>query len=155
MSSKLFPALILVCLLVGCQSSAWRKVKEQNTVFSYENFLKKYPDGTYSDKAREALQFLEWEEEGKKGSEQAFREFIEKYPKSEFQGVARRLKEEAALKAVEKKQVGFFRAGSVMSVFLKFFFKRFQKLVSSSVRSFLNFINDMNFHESNGLYILS
>ncbi|MFQ5560333.1 MAG: hypothetical protein ACE5FU_07100, partial [Nitrospinota bacterium] len=102
MISKLFPVLFLLLFLSGCQYSAWKKVQEQNTVFSYENFLKKYPTGTYSDEARDAIEFLDWEDAGKQKSAAAFQKFIEKYPRSKFVGVATRLKEEADLRAAEK-----------------------------------------------------
>ena len=62
---RFFLIIILAVLLfiTGCatEERAWNKAKEENSIWSYEEFLLKYPEGDYTEKAKLVLEEIYWQ----------------------------------------------------------------------------------------------
>jgi hypothetical protein len=64
------------------EKEKYTKAKRNNTVASYTQFLKSYPSGDYSSRARELREPLWFEQSKKQNTVQAYRYFLKEYPSS-------------------------------------------------------------------------
>ena|GEM_PF-6004631 len=61
--TQLIFTLILTCFMFSCSQSpeeAFKKAENANTITSYEQFLKKFPDSQYSTQAKNMIEELRW-----------------------------------------------------------------------------------------------
>lgn len=93
-------ALLGLCLavllgLVGCsrQQSDWEKTRAANTTDSYEQFLKKYPDGEFAAQARARAKDLyeerDWQKARDTDTQEAYQAFLKQYPEGKWSDEAR------------------------------------------------------------------
>ncbi|MEW6455135.1 MAG: hypothetical protein AB1410_00275 [Acidobacteriota bacterium] len=84
----LFISLVILLLyLFGCSPSpekAFKNAKRQNTVYAYQQFIKKYPESTLVKDALKAIEKIEYEEAVEQNSVTLYENFINKYPDSEL-----------------------------------------------------------------------
>ena len=79
------PAILSV---YGCASmqSRWVEASSKNTIESFEESLKRYSEGSYSNQARDMLKKLyeqkDWKTALNMNTSDAYQEFINKYPYS-------------------------------------------------------------------------
>jgi hypothetical protein len=81
--------VVLICLLCSTtilsqSKKTWESTQSLNSVSAYEDFLKKYPKGEYSEKAKLNLQELEFINAEKINTIQVYEAFISKYGQSQF-----------------------------------------------------------------------
>jgi hypothetical protein len=86
---KLRPLLLAVLLLGACgtQDKAWELAEREDTEQGYLEFLAKYPDGEYADRARARMVKLKelrsWERAEFRDRIDNYRRFLEQYPTSD------------------------------------------------------------------------
>ncbi len=84
--------LLLVCLMVsGCKKSdqaAYEEAKQENTIDSYQNFIKNYPGSQFEEKAKQNIDLLRYSIVTKINTIQAYEDFIQDYPGSRFHSEA-------------------------------------------------------------------
>src|SRR5580658_11360181 len=91
--------LVLCALLVfglsGCsrQQSDWQKTRETNTAESYEQFLKKYPNGEFTAQAQARVKELyeerDWQKARDADTQEAYQAFLKDYPEGKWTEEAR------------------------------------------------------------------
>ena len=73
----------------------WKYAKNQNSKNEYEAFLKKYPNGKWAAKAKEALSWMDeddfWTQCRDAGTSSAFEEYLTKYPEGRYKSEAESL----------------------------------------------------------------
>jgi len=81
--TKLLVIVVLIFFIVGCASIASRysEVRGIDTIEAYEEFIQKYPDSEYANKARMQIDELSAKT---KNTIEVYREFIVRHPESEF-----------------------------------------------------------------------
>lgn len=95
-------------LLVSCATmeGSWKWSQRNNTIESYENFVKSYPDSSYITLAKIRIEDLREEkafnDAEAKNSVAAYREFIQKYPIGKFTEDARKRMTASDLEAFSK-----------------------------------------------------
>jgi len=81
--------------LGGCsrEQSDWEKAHNDNTVESYELFVKKYPNGTFTSQAQARLKELDEERDWQKARDadtvEAYQAFLKEYPEGKWTEEAR------------------------------------------------------------------
>ena len=104
------PAMLLLCLLLaacGGPDEAWELAEREDTNQGYLEFLAKYPDGDYADRARARIKELReqrsWERAQFRDRMDNYRRFLDAYPDSQNAPAARarlaELEREAAWEA--------------------------------------------------------
>jgi hypothetical protein len=89
------PLLLTCLLLVACGSpeKAWELAEREDTNQGYLEFLAKYPDGEFADRARARMQRLKleraWERAEFRDRIDNYERFLNEYPDSEFSAGAR------------------------------------------------------------------
>jgi hypothetical protein len=83
---SLFLIVIFLFALFGCSSeeSEWEKAKNENSILTFEKFLKEYPKSEKFDSANYFIQKIDFGISKQKKSTKDFNYFIKKYPKSVF-----------------------------------------------------------------------
>lgn len=84
---KVYCQLFLVIfLLVGCASpqGAWNHAQRKNSVYYYDDFIKRYPNSDLVPKAKEKIAELDWSEARKIDSIREYGAFLKKHPNSIF-----------------------------------------------------------------------
>jgi outer membrane protein assembly factor BamD (BamD/ComL family) len=78
--------LLLVIIVCSCNTIErdWNNTLTINTVDSYEEFIRKYPESDLTNDAKTKIELLEWEKALENNSFNVFSEFIGKYPESQF-----------------------------------------------------------------------
>jgi formylglycine-generating enzyme required for sulfatase activity len=77
--------LVLVTLLSGCaERNDWKKAQQTNTIESYQAFLKQYPNGKFTEKAKTTLEKAEWDKATQSKMVGDLLVYLKKYPKSSF-----------------------------------------------------------------------
>ncbi len=80
-----FCLVIPFILLSGCaENKEWKKAQRDNTIESYQAYLKQFPSGKNSTKAKLAIENLEWEKTGQSKMLGDYLIFMKKYPKSQY-----------------------------------------------------------------------
>jgi cell division protein FtsN len=93
-------AAIGLCLAVllsvgGCsrQQSDWEKTRAANTTDSYEQFLKKYPNGEFTAQAQARVKDLyeerDWQKARDADTQEAYQAFLKQYPEGKWTEEAR------------------------------------------------------------------
>ncbi|HEY1312548.1 MAG TPA: SPOR domain-containing protein [Steroidobacteraceae bacterium] len=93
-------ALLGICLavvvgLAGCsrQQSDWEKTRAANTTDSYEQFLKKYPNGEFAAqahaRAKELYEERDWQKARDTDTQDAYQAFLKQYPEGKWTEEAR------------------------------------------------------------------
>ena len=85
-------ALTLVVTIVfsGCQEAQWESAQSTNTIQAYKNFLKSYPDSSFSNEARYKLESMYFQKTIDENTIHSYRAFLDKYPQSRFAAEANR-----------------------------------------------------------------
>jgi len=88
--------LALACLqLQGCgrQETEWRRVRAEDTVAAYEDYLRRHPGGSHSEEAQGRVRSLreerEWERALRLNAPEAFQQYLGAYPEGRFAPQAR------------------------------------------------------------------
>jgi len=88
MKAKKYPWLLIIVIfaVAGCATkhSHWQKTVSENTAEAYEEFLEKYPESSYAEKAKDKIMELRYNEAVKADTIQAYQNFLESYPESRF-----------------------------------------------------------------------
>jgi cell division protein FtsN len=93
-------AVIGVCValvlgIYGCsrQQSDWEKTRAANTTDSYEQFLKKYPNGEFTAQAQARVKELyeehDWQKARDADTQEAYQAFLKQYPEGKWTEEAR------------------------------------------------------------------
>jgi len=93
-------AVVGVCLtlllgICGCsrQQSDWEKTRAANTTDSYEQFLKKYPNGEFAAQAQARVKELyeehDWQKARDADTQEAYQAFLKQYPEGKWTEEAR------------------------------------------------------------------
>jgi cell division septation protein DedD len=93
-------AILGVCMLLlfgigGCsrQQSDWEKTRAANTSDSYEQFLKKYPNGEFTAQAQARLKELyeerDWQKARDADTQEAYQAFLKQHPEGRWTEEAR------------------------------------------------------------------
>lgn len=81
--------------IYGCsrQQSDWEKTRAANTTDSYEQFLKKYPNGEFTAQAQARVKELyeerEWQKARDTDTQEAYQAFLKQYPEGKWTEEAR------------------------------------------------------------------
>lgn len=86
MSIKIYFLLFLLFVLVGCATteSVWQKAQQVNTVYAYQDFLRKYPKSEFTPEANRRIEKLTWEASEKSNTVKSYQDFLRQYPQGEF-----------------------------------------------------------------------
>ncbi|HXA35022.1 MAG TPA: SPOR domain-containing protein [Steroidobacteraceae bacterium] len=95
--NKAFLGLCIALLLgiCGCsrQQSDWEKTRAANTTDSYEQFLKKYPNGEFTAQAQARVKELyeerDWQKARDADTQEAYQAFLKQYPEGKWTEEAR------------------------------------------------------------------
>jgi cell division protein FtsN len=93
-------AVVGVCIMLligvgGCsrQQSDWEKTRAANTADSYEQFLKKYPNGEFTAQAQARVKELyeerDWQKARDVDTQEAYQAFLKQYPEGRWTEEAR------------------------------------------------------------------
>src|SRR5271169_6529597 len=88
-------ALLLGLNLGGCsrQQGDWEKTRAANTTDSYEQFLKKYPNGEFAAQAQARVKELyeerDWQKARDADTQEAYQAFLKQYPEGKWTEEAR------------------------------------------------------------------
>ncbi len=79
----------------AAEEHAWEFTSDTNTRAAYQKYLDRFPQGFYSDKARDFLEYFDaddtaWEFANDVGTDQAIQKYIKKYPKGLHTEAARK-----------------------------------------------------------------
>jgi cell division protein FtsN len=81
--------------IVGCsrQQSDWEKTRAANTTDSYEQFIKKYPNGEFTAQAQARVKELyeerDWQKARDADTQEAYQAFLKQYPEGKWTEEAR------------------------------------------------------------------
>jgi SPOR domain len=81
--------------IYGCsrQQSDWEKTRTANTTDSYEQFIKKYPNGEFTAQAQARLKELyeehDWQKARDADTQEAYQAFLKQYPEGKYTEEAR------------------------------------------------------------------
>ena len=82
--SRLWTCFALLAIVVACggdpEEEAWKAAKIKRSAEGYEQFLEKYPEGVFSQEAREALEEVHFKQVQKDNTLEAFEGFLEQHP---------------------------------------------------------------------------
>jgi cell division protein FtsN len=87
--------LAALLLVGGCsrQQSDWEKTRAANTTDSYEQFLKKYPNGEFTAQAQARVKDLyeerDWQKARDADTQEAYQAFLKQYPEGKWTEEAR------------------------------------------------------------------
>ena len=83
---KVLFLLIIAIFISSCKSekSGWKKAKEENSIESYKDFIKKYPSGHFFIEANDSISSIAFKQAINTNTIEAFTNFINKYPNSKF-----------------------------------------------------------------------
>jgi cell division protein FtsN len=88
-------ALLISIGIYGCsrQQSDWEKTRAANTTDSYEQFLKKYPNGEFTAQAQARVKELyeerDWQKARDADTQEAYQAFLKQYPEGKWTEEAR------------------------------------------------------------------
>lgn len=88
-------ALLIGIGIYGCsrQQSDWEKTRAANTTDSYEQFLKKYPNGEFTAQAQARVKELyeerDWQKARDADTQEAYQAFLKQYPEGKWTEEAR------------------------------------------------------------------
>ena len=80
----------------------WEAAKSTDTIQAYEEFLKRYPEGKFSDEACSRLEELYFQRATKANTIEVYREFLKRYPWGRFSDKARSRLEELYFQRASK-----------------------------------------------------
>ncbi|MCK9436265.1 MAG: hypothetical protein M0Q12_03535 [Synergistaceae bacterium] len=75
------------------ENKAWENAKQQNTVESYSNYLKNYPDNRFSEEAANLQEEVSWESAKQQNTVESYDEYLVKFPVGKYVTDAIDLKE--------------------------------------------------------------
>jgi len=84
---KSFLSLVIgLSIILSCanENKDWEKVKSSNTVESYEEFIKEYPNSSLLDSANIYIELIYFSQAKKKNTIEGFENFISRYPESKL-----------------------------------------------------------------------
>src|ERR1700686_5755286 len=87
--------LTLLLGLSGCsrQQSDWEKTRAANTADSYEQFIRKYPNGEFTAQAQARVKELyeerDWQKARDADTQEAYQAFLKQYPEGKWTEEAR------------------------------------------------------------------
>lgn len=102
-----FKPLCLVLLVVlsfgGCATmqSRWKDTEAINTISAYEEFLRRYPQGTLANEARSRIEKLYFDQAQAKNTIAAYDEFLRRYPQGRLADDTRSRREKLYWKDTE------------------------------------------------------
>src|SRR5882762_11643450 len=85
----------LLLYISGCsrQQSDWEKTRAANTTDSYEQFIKKYPNGEFTAQAQARVKELyeerDWQKARDTDTQEAYQAFLKQYPEGKWTEEAR------------------------------------------------------------------
>src|SRR5882762_7373736 len=85
----------LLLSISGCsrQQSDWEKTRAANTTDSYEQFIKKYPNGEFTAQAQARVKELyeerDWQKARDTDTQEAYQAFLKQYPEGKWTEEAR------------------------------------------------------------------
>jgi cell division protein FtsN len=88
-------SMILVLAVCGCsrQQSDWEKTRAANSTDSYEQFIKKYPNGEFTAQAQARVKELyeerDWQKARDADTQEAYQAFLKQYPEGKWTEEAR------------------------------------------------------------------
>ena len=82
--SRLWTCFALLAIVVACggdpEEEAWKGAKIKRSAEGYWQFLEKYPEGVFSQEAREALEEVHFKQVQKDNTLEAVEGFLEQHP---------------------------------------------------------------------------
>lgn len=77
-----YSIILFVIIICGCTSENkdWENAKKENSIISYKNFLKSYPEGLLADSARIFLERLHFAEAESINTIQSYEDFVSLFP---------------------------------------------------------------------------
>ncbi|MBF0350324.1 MAG: hypothetical protein HQM11_04800 [SAR324 cluster bacterium] len=76
---------ITFTILVGCGASgAFEKAKQQNTITSYEDFIRNYPDSEFSSEASQLLDKAWFEQAKHQHTKDAYQRYLKQFPQGHY-----------------------------------------------------------------------
>lgn len=93
--SKLFILLVMISFL-SCNKdkSSWESAQSNNTVASYKDYISKFPNGDYKNKADSCIQILIWNDTQKTNTVESYENYLNLYPSGYYKLIADSLLEE-------------------------------------------------------------
>ncbi|NIM89598.1 MAG: hypothetical protein GTO17_01465 [Candidatus Aminicenantes bacterium] len=78
--------LALAVIMAGCVTTQnrWQRVESKDTIMAYEEFLKKNPESSYAEKAKQRIMELRYAQAVKKNTIPAYQQFIQNYPEEKL-----------------------------------------------------------------------
>lgn len=92
--------------LLGCASmqSDWEKAQKMDRIYSYKQFLKKYPNSKYDATARKNLEKVTWEETRRIDKPESYQQYLSEFPNGPHVAEASASIEPAAFKQAKAKE---------------------------------------------------
>lgn len=84
---KKYSYLLLVALLLmfSCkEKKTWDNARVENSIKSYENYLKEYPKGKFADSAAFYIEGFKWDFFSKGNSIDSYEEYLKNYPEGRY-----------------------------------------------------------------------
>lgn len=97
-------SICLICLnsVFSQSKKKWEKTQTLNSILAYEDFLKKYPEGKYSELAKQGLELLEFLDAKQLSTVKAYEDFLRKYQGSKNSELAKHNLEQLEFQAATK-----------------------------------------------------
>jgi outer membrane protein assembly factor BamD (BamD/ComL family) len=86
---KFLAASIIMVIFVaisgcGAEEKSWEQVEKLDSIAAYRQFIEKYPDGIYADKAQLKIEELDFKKAETRNTVQAYIRYLEKYPNGAY-----------------------------------------------------------------------
>jgi len=81
---RFFLIFLIFSLSISCAGYSWKHALKENSINSYSNFIKNYPNSEFSEEAKNRLEDLHWERALSLNSVDGFVEYGNYYPKGKY-----------------------------------------------------------------------
>lgn len=88
-SKLILPLIILAFAITGCEKKNWNEAKSINTIWSYKDFLKEYPEGVFADSAHLKIDHFNYQTAKKVNRIEGYNKFLQNNPKDIYADSAR------------------------------------------------------------------
>jgi hypothetical protein len=105
--TKIFSVLVFSIFIIGCTQSnkedenSWDIASKSNTIESYNEYLSRFPNGKFKNKADSTIQVLVWYDAKRKNTPEIYEQYLTKYPSGYYVTIADSLFEEALWKSAK------------------------------------------------------